>query len=491
MSTLKFNRPQLLLAMAQQPEKYLEGSRGIGKSSSLAWEKKEVVTDMPRSNNVLVGETYQQILTRTLPSTLAALERLGIYRDKHYFIGRRAPRKLNWRIPIAAPGDFSRTIHYWTGAVYNLVSQDRPDSGRGLNSDSVIGDEMTLLKYDKLATNVLLTCRGSAPEFKTCRKYRNKLFVGTVPLLQSGRWVYKKEQDALLYPKKVLYIRANARENVDVLGEEWFRDMKRDLPQYLYDAEIENIRPTMIDDGFYPLLSENHFYTQFNNDYLDTVFNTGYDVSSIDCRADADCNTHQPLELSVDWGSSINCLVVCQQDQDEFRFINSFYVKSPKILDHVFIEQFIPYYQHHRNKRIILWYDRNGNSKLANSKLTFAEQAQKILREAGWEVELMSRGLDPYHQDKYMLWNVLLAEKSTRLPVIRFNRSKCKHVIISMQNAPASDIKGIQKVKKSERKKDFPQEEATHFSDAADIIVYGKFRPIMDGKVTFIDNIYI
>lgn len=450
----------------------------------------EVITDMPRSNNFIVGETYQQILTRTLPSTIAGLERLGLIKDKHYFVGRRAPRKLGWDEPYQPPLDYSKAIHFITGAVYNLISQDRSGTGRGLNTDSGIGDEVNLLDLEKLNIDVLATMRGSDPRLKSKRKFMNTVFVGTTPLTQVGKWLYKKEIEAQENPSGLLYLRASSFENYDVLGEPWFKLMKRTMPDYLYRAEIMNERPVRIVDGFYPQLSEDHFYTNFNYDYYDSL-NTRVSIDSINSKGDADCNTNAPLEISVDWGASINCMCVCQQDGDVFKFLKEFYVKSPQILDDLFKEKFIPYYAGHRNKTIHFWYDRNGNSRVANSDLTFFEQAERILTEAGWTVIRMVRGLDPPHQEKYLLWNILLKESESHLPVIRFNKAQCKCLLLSMQKAPAKDIKGIQKDKGSERKKDFPQEEATHFSDAADIIVYGKFRDLLDGRATFISNIFM
>jgi hypothetical protein len=452
-----------------------------------------MVTDMPRANLILVGETFQQILTRTLPSTIAGLEKLGLRKEVHYFVGRRAPKKFGWYEPYQPPLDYARSIHFATGAVINLVSQDRAGSGRGLNTDGIIGDECNLLDFDKLNIDTLATMRGSDARLKGREKFMNTLFVGTTPLDLIGKWMYKKEEEAMTNPERVLYIRASSYENFDNLGQEWFELMKRTMPDFLYKAEIENIRPKSVEDGFYPLLSDDHMYTNFNYDYYDGVLEkkTMPQVEIINSKGDRDCDSSKPLEIAVDWGASINCMVVCQQDGDRHNFIKEFYVKSPKILDSLFTEEFIPYYRHHRKKVVYFYYDRNGNSHLANSNMTFFEQACSLLEQAGWEVHGMTHGLDPFHQDKYQLWNILLSEAQSHLPVVRFNKSNCKCLITSMQNAPAKDVKGIQKDKSSERKKNFPQEEATHFSDAADIIIYGKFKAILEGRGVFVPNIFL
>lgn len=485
---LVFNLPQLIIALAPQPEIFLEAGRGMGKSTIIGWQMKEVAHDMPRSLNVLVGETYMQILTRTLPSTIASLERLGYYKDVHYFIGRKPPKSWRWPEPWQAPGDYKHAIYWYTGAVWAMVSQDV--SGRGMNTDSVIGDEAALLDPDKLNTDVLATTRGSDPRFKECKKFMSKMFCSTIPLTPRGRWLYKMEQEAIANPTEILYLRASAEENRENLPDKWFRDQKRKMPSFMYNAEILNIRPSQIEGGFYPQLSERHLYNNFNYNYYDK-FNYKVEDIAINSKGDGDCNSEKELIISVDWGASINCMVVCQQHGDELWFIKNFFVKSPKILDHLFTEEFIPYYSSHGRKKVQFWYDRNGNSKIANSELTFREQAQKLLEAAGWDVTPMSRGQDPPHDEKYLLWNQLLSERNPRQPRIRFNRSNCKETIYSMQNAPVTDKKGIHKDKSSEADKTLPQEEATHFSDSADIPVFGLYRHLLDVEQKFIDNVYL
>ena len=45
--------------------------------------------------------------------------------------------------------------------------------------------------------------------------------------------------------------RASTLENVDVLGEEYIRQMKRDLPPYTFMVSILNVKIKKSNDGFY------------------------------------------------------------------------------------------------------------------------------------------------------------------------------------------------------------------------------------------------
>jgi hypothetical protein len=73
---------------------------------------------------------------------------------------------------------------------------------------------------------------------------------------------------------------------------------------------------------------------------------------------------------------------------------------------------------------------------------------------------------------KYLLWNKLVNSNGIDCPLVEFNRHNCKELLVSMLQAPAEQKKGkVGKDKTSEKNKNIPQEEATHLSDTADLIV--------------------
>ena len=86
--------------------------------------------------------------------------------------------------------------------------------------------------------------------------------------------------------------------------------------------------------------------------------------------------------------------------------------------------------------------------------------------------------------DKYLLLGLILREERESLPLVRFNGDKCRYTLISMNNAMIKDVDGqLKKDKSSERKSSgILPEEATHFSDAADKIVWTKFGDNLKGK---------
>lgn len=110
--------------------------------------------------------------------------------------------------------------------------------------------------------------------------------------------------------------------------------------------------------------------------------------------------------------------------------------------------------------------------------MSYNQLAITYFKQAGWEViEHIHKGMEPPQSDKYLLWGLILREERDNLPLVRFNGDKCRYTLISMNNAMIKDVDGqLKKDKSSERKSSgVLPEEATHFSDAADKIVWTKF----------------
>lgn len=484
---ITYNLAQLAFIIKRVLITILEWGRGTGKSTILARAIIDNVTQLPRSTGVLVAETYAQIKTRTLPSTIQGLEQHGYIKGVHFFVGRRPPEAWNWPEPYQPPLDYKHCIIFWNGTVMLFLSQDGgAASGRGLNVDWVVGDEAARLNKEKFETDVLLTNRGNMyskaeyPDgtwkyFKDCPLHHSIVLASSTPVTASGMWFIQYDELARLHPDKYVMIRASAEVNRHNLGDEYFANARATMPDFLYKAEVENIRITRVEDGFYPLLNDTaHTYNDFNNEYY---FNLANNITP-DCQGDHDLDLDSPLIAGVDWGANINCMVVAQRQGDEFRFLKNFFVKPPKIIDHLIDDEFAPYYRKHRNKKIYLWYDATGNNKQANERRTYAQQLKDKLQEHGWTVQLMTERRDnESHLTKYQLWNALLKGDDPRMPKILFNKSNCNELWISMTTAPAKQGQrsAIQKDKSSERNQKMDQEHATHFSDAADVIIVGMF----------------
>jgi len=487
---ITLNLAQIVAITATQKIKYLEWGRGTGKSTILAYFMLMMAKYMPRATFILVGCTYAQVLSNTLKSTKKALEFFGIYEDIDYVVGSSQGRRLGYKMPYEKPNNWNNIIHFSNGTVFQLVGLDNPNSsngGRGINSSGILADEAALLDDEKLAINVKNTNRAIAKSaIHGDNPYLlSETYVSSTPLTKKGAWFLKGEELAKKKPQDIFFHSATAHWNLDNVRPDYFEYMKDSYSsEMVYNAEMLNIRPKEIADGFYPQLTEDHYYTNFDNDYLEGLPLTDLSGNVFNSKQDSDVIKSDPLIISVDWGANINAMTVHQLQDDTWFVLKEFFVKSPKILDDLFIEQFAPYYRTHTCRDLYMYYDRTGNNRIANSKLTFAEQAKELLQKLGWNVYLMTTGANPDYMDKFRLINSALKYDGKKgLPKIRVNKANCPNLIISMEHAEAYDRgRGLEKDKRPEQRKGVEQEHATHLSDTFDYPFFAMFWDQFNGS---------
>lgn len=479
---LNLNIPQAKAFVNMRPKNYWEWSRGAGKSTALAFGMREFVRQMPRASFFLVGATYSQILSRTLPSTIEGLEMFNLYQDVDYVVGR-CGKKHGFQMPYQPPNQWNNIIHFSNGAIFQLVSLDNPNTGRGLNSYGGIGDEAALLDPAKLYNNVKTTNRAKKEIFKGASMLGAEIYASSTPITKKGKWFTDIEVEAKKRPDLYYFSKANSFANAHNLRKGWFDEMKAEAPsELIYNAEILNIRPKEITDGFYANINhDKHYYNDYNDSYLETI-GLGLNINAnFNSNQDNDIIPNEPLILSLDFGVFNSCIISQVQD-DTYKVLKSMWVKSPKLLDDLFIEQFIPYYRPHQNKMIYLYGGHDGNNRLPNSSLTLFEQVREVLTKHGWTVLIMSRGAAATHYDKYLLINAMFKESDRRLPKIRINEGNNADLIIALERAEAIEsLSGVEKNKKDERNKEFPQQHATHLTDAFDIPLVTIYNDIFKG----------
>lgn len=460
----------------------IEAGRGVGKSTILAWFMHEAQRQMPRATGVLVGETYVQIKSRTLPSTKEGLEMLGYYENIDYVVGKSG-QSLGYEMPFQAPSSWSNVIHFRNGFIWVMVSLDDPNSGRGINGYIVIGDEAALLRYERLYNNVIIPNRAMKEQFSKCSLVNATIFASTVAMTKTGHWFTEREKLAKANPKEYFFIKGNALINKHNLKPGYFEQMKKEsLSKLHFNVEIMNIRPKGVTEGFYAQLSDrNYYFHQYKTDLLGSL-NEAHVPS---CKYDKDLTRNVPLQLNLDFGGRINCATVSQflTMMNEVRYLKEFTALTPlKLRD--LIKEFTDYYEDHKHscKDIHLYHDRSGNNLQSNSITTLAQDVIIQLEAAGWNVINMTpQSNNPEHTLKYRLINAILAEDDITLPRVRINSDNCPNLIISMENAPIKLSKeGFEKDKASERSTVIKQEHATHLSDTLDYNLYWQFAYLLD-----------
>jgi hypothetical protein len=521
---LHYNYPQIRSQIVGAPEEWMVAGRGTGKSEGVLATKSTscYLHTMPRGCGVIVGATFTQILTRTLPALVAGWEKLGYKENVHFIIGRKPPDKWikqwGWIGPYRKPQKiWDYFISWWNNAGCHLVSQDRVGTSNGITIDWIIGDEAKLLNREKLVRELFPANRGLIKDFEGNPYHHGKTFTTDMPVGSSGRWILQKEDEM---DKKVLneilsiqsavfqlkahlgrgkttannarrhqinvlenelriirknflyYHEASTLDNIHALGVDYIKEQLRDSSPFEFDTQILNKRPLKLEEGFYPDLDEEkHGYFSYNYSHID---NYGYQLSEehlSDCRKDNDIDTELPFHISLDYNRRIFPMVIAQDRTQEIRIVKGLHVLYPlKVKD--LIDRFCDYYRYHKKKLVYYWYDHTA---IAEQDYTpISNDVVNYLSQKGWTVVRMYIGLKLSHEATYRMFGDMLRETNKYPKKLRVNRDNCKHLFLSMYQAGAEQRNnGFGKDKATEKDPNFPAEESTHYSEALDVLIQG------------------
>ena len=310
----------------------------------------------------------------------------------------------------------------------------------------------------------------------------------------------KKKIEPFVSKDGLLFSCSNGFDNIENLGLSYIRREYEKQPYLTFLIEVMNYLFDKVEDCFYAINEQKQIYYAYEDSKLIKQMaadnNYAYTPDKIlsSSMYDKDCNTAVPLEIVPDWGSAISLFSVSQTRNFDFvtectttqqvqNFINEFYVKpdgNSNVLIKELCEKFSNYYKHHRNRTLHYYKDKYGDSRNPNivKSKTYNEMAVEYLTKLGWEVETHEHpGIEPPQSDKYILIGMILKEEDISLPLFRINGAKCRYTLISMNNAMLKEYDGqLKKDKSSERKgSGVLPEEATHFSDAVDKILWTKY----------------
>ena len=302
--------------------------------------------------------------------------------------------------------------------------------------------------------------------------------------------------------------RASTLANVDVLGEEYIRQMKRDLPPYTFMVSILNVKIKKSNDGFYSNLDIDHVHGYINDSGIDPLTMANWSTQKAtgiiggkkitsesyqpdlkelsernDCRMDSDCINDLPLYLAFDYNANINTLVVGQVYQrdgvEAVNVIKSFYVKNERKLREL-VDDFSRYYAPKRavNRDVVYYYDSTAKqgASYALTDERFYQAVIKELERNGWNVTAIDMGVPEKHEVKHRIINNGLA--GIEYPAIRINQLNNPDLIIALQLCEVSiGYQGFRKDKSQEKKpeteENLPLQQRTDFTDAFDSLYLG------------------
>lgn len=535
------NMPQLRAIAIDAPSQMHVWGRRTGKTEGPggAFTARRV-HDMPRSNGFLIGTTYEQLLTRTIPPLVAAWEKLGYYQDVHYWIRKQPPAAL--RIPKAyrTPLKYENYIQWYNGSGMYLVSQDRPGSINGTASQWGYGDEAKFLNVDRLREEAMLTLSGLRDMFGDHPHYLATCFMSDMPTSNKGSWMFEYEPEmdteacelvlqlvieeqrilalvptltstqrrkaqrelkklqagiAELRKGLVHYSEASTLDNIHVLGLDAIKRFRRDLPNSTFDSSVLNKRVVQVENGFYGSLSEDvHGYHDFDYSHIDQLDMSYVTSMEKDSRWDGDVDPRRPLDIGLDYNNIFNCLCVGQLHRKQYRLVNSLFVDNPLLLDDV-VRKFCKYYAPHKAKHVVFYFDHTAIARSSQSNESNADLVSRILMEHGWTVERVYLGQAWSHYTRFKVWSQMLRQSDQRLPIFGFNLTNARQWMVSAQGAQTKRVGNEWKKDKSGEqivngRPVMPPREATHLSEAADMLITGAVSRYMGaGLGVFVDGL--
>lgn len=524
-----------IMTAVQARTSVIVAGRAFGKGVLHALWNRRNFERMPGSLTGILSANIKRALTNTLPSMLVHWENWGLKRNVHWAIGIKPPKAWGWKEPIFPVQNYENVLSFYNGSVGFIISQDRTGTSNSQSYDALDVDEAKFIDPEQFKDETLPALRGNRQYFGKHFFHHSMLITSDMPVTKRGSWFldYDKKCDpeliqlirGLVYeiwliekrvremnahgvtPPSYLrsryiglcrdlcrlravavdYREVSTIDNMVVLGEAFIKQLKRDLPPLTFQTSVLCKRIGIARDGFYSSMTEKHKYSAPNLSYLDSLeykFDKLMDVSSL---MDADVDPDRPLCVALDYNTNINWLVTAQPAGRKLLILKSFFVKYERKLNEL-IDDFCKYYRHHRNKRVIYYFDATAkHGSYAVDDVLFFKVVEKAFRSRGWRVTLKDIGRPMGHMQKYLLINRMFAGKAKLIPM--FNVENNEHLLISVQTAGVynggKDKRGEKLAETSENK----LEERTDGSDAFDTVCIGcEIFPVSNSMVSVVSS---
>lgn len=532
----------------------VRAGRGVGKSTGfLAPRIINCWNTIPRSEGIFLGNSVKQLYTKTMPQVITGIEKFGWKEGVHFFRGQ-APKKLvssgAFKMPIKKPRVWENVIHVYNGAVTYLVSMAIKASANGFNAAWICADETRYLPWRKVQEEVMPTLRGDTYDHPGWRRnenpyYLSQMWVSDAAITVAQAEWEKAEDDqtqeineqiaemmaelnvcpklgqAKSFLEKLNRLRCQSRvfynfsslENVEILGEKYFADRKREMPELMFNIQILGHKKGVAKDGYYASFShELHTYMPSDVAATDVIYSNfskkfvgidaagGYsrkfeyeapDLSATskirDCSLDMDVLPSEPLRIAFDLNANINTVVTGQTYKrdgvDTINILSSMFTKNERKL-RALCGDWARYYEPQRlkNPNVILYYDstakQGGAYALEEAEDTrFYNVVKKELERRRWVVTLVPMGSPMSHPQKYQFMNDVLS--GAQRPFLKLNRENNEYLIVAIENcrvkmSPRGPIKdkGQEKLK-SEDGMGGKMETRTDITDAMDTLIIG------------------
>lgn len=471
---------------------------------------------MAGSTGGIVVPTFRHGLTNTLPGLFTCWRAMGLIEGIHYVVGKRPPK--TFAQAKIEPREYEHVISFYNGSRAVLISQDITGSSNSLTLDWLLVDEAKFINFNKLKDETLPANGGIRAHFGHHSYHHSIMIMSDMPVGTKGSWFlnYREKMDTELIgaietlvhkewkmkerirrlkaegkpvpeylryhlrsnnrllnqlrAAAVLYVEVSTIENLEVVGVNYIKDMKRDLPPLVFQTSILCQRIGILQDGFYNSMTERHKYHAADNTYLATL---GYGKSEaeykrlLNSQADRDVQPDLPICIGMDYNANINWIVAGQEQNGRLNVLKSFYVKFERKIPAI-IEDFCEYYSNHRCKQVVFYYDSTAlGSNYAVNKQDFKFVIEAEFKKHGWRIRSVYLGHPMRHNEKYLLINQGFAGKQRLVPY--FNVDNNEALLVAIQSAGVMRGRnGFHKHKAGEKLAESEENLLEHRTDGTD-----------------------
>ena len=277
--------------------------------------------------------------------------------------------------------------------------------------------------------------------------------------------------------------------NAEILGLDYIRRMKRDLPPLVFAIQVMGQRKGLARDGYYCSFDTDvHGYTCNDNQVADLVHNkytarfnrmaldstktmreVEYEAVDLratqairDCSLDIDIDPDEPLRIAFDFNANINCLVVSQarmfEGQESLFILKSMFTQNERKLREL-CRDFSVYYKPQRlyNPEVIVYLDSTARQGAAyaleeSDSTRYENVVIEELTRMGWDVIPVRMGRPMGHSQKYQFIQDVLSFQQK--PALRINTEpdRNEHLIVAMENCQVRTVGNLIKKDKSGEK---------------------------------------
>ena len=296
--------------------------------------------------------------------------------------------------------------------------------------------------------------------------------------------------------KATYYLRASSFVNKDFLGFDYFKTQMDVLTTDEFLAAIANIRPKKTVDMFFS------GYNVKRNQYSDSyIYKSIYDFDlKKTFRLTAEYLKYfqcdQPLIMGYDPGHFSSIVIGQYHKKDnELRIIKEFFCWIPRQQGDMAKMIFEFFGQMHRNRRIILYYDRAGNKKkIEQDRITTdARLMKKELEAYKFNVEMKNeKQATIFYYEHFKLISMLLSENMRSVPRLLIDENECPMLCSSIMVSAVDRSEGKIALDKSGEKKLPYQKQAafsTQLPSALMYMLYGLFSDKLPREISNIPEL--